>query len=216
MAVSGLPGKIVAGSGWHPFKLTAANHGDQSLGQVEWLALVDNDAMSDDEKDWLSTYAELEYFDPGTKTWESVADLFGNGVFFGETELGPKEKVDIQLRLDITAKAPTGAGYTLGLGAYLDQTRNCVHSAFTDYEFTVLRPGSGNEHPGDAKPGNGKPPTGGKRPQGGVKELPSTGRLAETGAGSALPTVGLVGGVAVVVGAGAMFAVRRRKAHPGA
>ncbi|WP_437344921.1 LAETG motif-containing sortase-dependent surface protein [Streptomyces tubercidicus] len=35
--------------------------------------------------------------------------------------------------------------------------------------------------------------------------------LAETGASSALPALGLAGGVAMVVGAGAIFAVRRRK-----
>jgi LPXTG-motif cell wall-anchored protein len=44
-----------------------------------------------------------------------------------------------------------------------------------------------------------------------VSALPS-GNLAETGSSSALPVIGLVGGVAVVAGAGAMFVVRRRKA----
>ncbi|QKW31223.1 LPXTG cell wall anchor domain-containing protein [Streptomyces seoulensis] len=217
ISVSGLPGKIVAGSGWHAFKLTAANHGDRSLGQVQWLALVDNDSMSDDESDWLSDYAELEYYNPETKAWESLADEIGDGIYFGETELGPKQTVDIQMRVNITAKAPAGDGYTVGLGGYVDQDKNCVHSAFDYYEFTVLKPGSPNENPGDAKPkpGDGDKPAGGKQPQGGAKEIPPTGTLAETGANSMLPTVGLVGGVAVVVGAGALFAVRRRKAATG-
>ncbi|MFC7513108.1 LAETG motif-containing sortase-dependent surface protein [Streptomyces thermocarboxydus] len=39
-----------------------------------------------------------------------------------------------------------------------------------------------------------------------------TGSLAETGSNSALPVIGLVGGAAVVAGAGALFVVRRRKA----
>lgn len=38
-----------------------------------------------------------------------------------------------------------------------------------------------------------------------------SGSLAETGSSSALPMIGLVGGVAVVAGAGAVFVVRRRK-----
>ncbi|WP_408996512.1 LAETG motif-containing sortase-dependent surface protein [Streptomyces europaeiscabiei] len=39
-----------------------------------------------------------------------------------------------------------------------------------------------------------------------------TADLAETGPSSALPVIGIVGGVAVAAGAGAMFLVRRRKA----
>ncbi|MFE0512487.1 LAETG motif-containing sortase-dependent surface protein, partial [Streptomyces sp. NPDC058964] len=74
--------------------------------------------------------------------------------------------------------------------------------------------GSGNPDPGTAKPGD-KGDKGGKisvkKPQGNVSELP-TGSLAETGSSSALPMIGLVGGLAVVAGAGAVFAVRRRRA----
>ncbi|WP_234312060.1 LAETG motif-containing sortase-dependent surface protein [Streptomyces griseus] len=211
LAVSGLPGKIVAGSGWHNFALTAANHSDTSLGTVQWLALVDNDSLSDDENDWLSTYAKLEYFDPKTKSWQSIADVVGNGIFFGQTSLGPKKTVTIKLRVDITAKAPVGDGFTVGLGGYVDEEKNCVHSAYGQFEFTVLKPGSSNDNPGEAKPGKGQKPAGGKTPQGGSSEIPATGNLAETGSSSALPIIGLVGGVAVVAGAGAVFVVRRRK-----
>ncbi|MFC3346865.1 LAETG motif-containing sortase-dependent surface protein [Streptomyces echinoruber] len=212
LEVSGLPGKIVAGSGWHNFTLTAANHSDKALGDVQWLAIVDNYSESDNEKDWLSTYAQLEYFNPQTKAWESLADDIGNGVYFGQTELGAKETVDIKLRVNISAKAPAGDGYTIGLGGYLDEEKNCVHSSFAVYEFTVLPAGSSNDNPGEAKPGKGDKPAGGKQPQGGAEEIPATGSLAETGSSSALPMIGLVGGVAVVAGAGAVFVVRRRKA----
>ncbi|MFF4837163.1 LPXTG cell wall anchor domain-containing protein [Streptomyces sp. NPDC001315] len=211
LSVDGLPGKIVAGSGWHNFKLTAANHSDTSLGTVQWYALIDNDALSDDEKDWLGTYAEIEYFNPETKTWESIADEVGDGFYFGETKLGPKETVGIKLRVNITAKAPAGDGFTVGLGGYVDAEKNCVHSAYSEYDFTVLKPGSSNDDPGEAKPGKGDKPAGGKQPQGGAVEIPATGSLASTGSSSALPVIGLVGGVAVVAGAGALFMVRRRK-----
>ncbi|MFD7707649.1 LAETG motif-containing sortase-dependent surface protein [Streptomyces sp. NPDC059785] len=209
--VSGLPGKIVAGSGWHNFTLSAANHSDEDLGQVQWLMLVDNDSVSDNEKDWLSTYAQLEYFNPATKKWESIADEVGNGFYYGETTLGAKETVDIKLRVNIGAKAPVGDGYSIGLGGYVDQDANCVHSAFAYFDFTVLKPGSSNENPGEAKPGKGDKPSGGKQPQGGANDIPATGSLAETGSSSALPMIGLVGGIAVVAGAGAVFVVRRRK-----
>ncbi|MGW2821640.1 LPXTG cell wall anchor domain-containing protein [Streptomyces sp. NPDC001443] len=213
LGVSGLPGKIVAGSGWHKFKLVAANHSDKPLGTVQWLAFIDNESMSDDESDWLSDYAKIEYYDPQTKVWESIADEIGDGMYFGETDLGPKQTVDIKLRVNITAKAPAGDSFTLGMGGYLDSEKNCVHTAFSVYEFSVLKPGSSNENPGQAKPGKDtKPPAGGKQPQGGAAEIPATGTLASTGSSSALPTIGLVGGVAVVAGAGALFMVRRRKA----
>ncbi|MEV6617769.1 LAETG motif-containing sortase-dependent surface protein [Streptomyces sp. NPDC051051] len=211
LSVSGLPGKIVAGSGWHTFKLTAANHSDEALGTVQWLAAIDNESMSDDERTWLSTYAKIEYYDPQAKAWDSIADDFGNGFYFGQTELGPKETVDIKLRVDITAKAPAGDGFTLGLGGYVDAEKNCVHSSFALYEFTVLKPGSSNDDPGEAKPGEGQAPEGGKQPQGGANEIPATGSLAETGSNSVLPMIGLVGGVAVVAGAGAVFTARRRR-----
>jgi LPXTG-motif cell wall-anchored protein len=209
--VSGLPGKIVAGSGWHNFTMTAANHSDKSLGTVQWLATVDNDTASDNEKDWLSTYAKLEYFNPRTKAWESMADEVGNGLYFGTTPLGPKETVGIKLRVDITAKAPAGDGFSMGFGGYVDQEKNCVHSAFGFYDFTVLRPGSSNPDPGQAKPGKGTKPAGGKEPQGGAAEIAPTGTLAHTGSSSMLPAIAFAGGAAVVVGAGAMFTVRRRK-----
>ncbi|TGB09203.1 LPXTG cell wall anchor domain-containing protein [Streptomyces sp. MZ04] len=219
LGLSGLPGKIVAGSGWHQFKLTASNPSDEDLGEVQWLAAVDNWSDSEDEQDWLANYAQIQYFNPDSKSWESIADEVTGGLYFGATELGAKEKVDIKLRVNISAKAPAGDGYALGLGGYLDSEANCVHNAFAFYEFTVLKAGSSNENPGEAeeKPGqDGKKPQGGKAPQGGTNEIPATGNLAETGSSSMLPTIGLVGGVAVVAGAGAVFVVRRKKADAAA
>ncbi|MEV2255742.1 LPXTG cell wall anchor domain-containing protein [Streptomyces sp. NPDC050147] len=213
LGISGLPGKIVAGSGWHQFKLTASNPSDEDLGEVQWLAAVDNFTESEDEKDWLANYAQIQYFNPDSKAWESIADEVSGGLYFGSTELGAKEKVDIKLRVNVSAKAPAGDGYALGLGGYLDSEQNCVHNAFAFYEFTVLKAGSDNENPGEAEENNGgKTPAGGKTPQGGAKEIPTTGSLAETGSSSMLPTIGLVGGVAVIAGAGAVFVVRRKKA----
>ncbi|MFE0625830.1 LPXTG cell wall anchor domain-containing protein [Streptomyces sp. NPDC058864] len=210
ISVSGLPGKIVAGSGWHDFKLTAANRSDKALGTVQWLAAIDAD-KSDPGAFPLSYFTKVQYFNPQTKAWESIAGEVFGGYYFGRTELGPKETVDIKLRVDITSKAPTGVAFSLGVGGYLDTEKNCVHSSFSIYNFTVLEPGSGNDDPGEAKPGKGDKPTGGKEPQGGADEIPATGSLASTGSSSALPVIGLVGGVAVVAGAGVVFLVRRRK-----
>ena len=41
--------------------------------------------------------------------------------------------------------------------------------------------------------------------------MSATGSLAATGSSSALPVIGLVGGVAVVLGAGSIVVARRRR-----
>lgn len=226
LGVTGLPGKIVAGSGWHEFTLTATNRGDEDLGDVDWLVAADNFSDSEHAEDWLSTYARIQYFDRTAKGWKSIVDEAGDGSYFDKTTLGPDQRIELELRLDISAKAPAGPGYALGLGGYTDAELGCEHSSFSFFEFTVLEPGSDNEDPGEAEEtpaeGTHRPAP---RPQGGAKEIrrtstntftdtsptgTPTGSLAETGSSSMLPAVGVVGGVAVAVGAGAVFMVRRR------
>ncbi|WP_329118466.1 LPXTG cell wall anchor domain-containing protein [Streptomyces sp. NBC_01465] len=211
LGIHGLPGKIVAGSGWHTFSLRATNTSDQALGYVEWALFVDNDSLSEDKNAWLSTFTQVQYWDAAAKKWTSMDDdVLGGGAAFGETELGPKQYVDLKLRLNIGAKAPKGDGFSVGFGGYLDSTENCFHDAYAEWDFTVLAPGSGNENPGQAKPGKG---TGeGKTPQGGItSEVPATGSLASTGSSSMVPTIGIAAGIAVALGAGTLVAVRRRK-----
>lgn len=221
LAVHGLPSKIVAGSGWHRFTLTATNRGDEDLSEVNWLAVVDAPTGNEDEEDWLTNFADLQYFDPETESWEPV----DGGIYSDVIELGAKETATIKLRFAISEDAPTGEGYALGVGSYPDSELNCTHSSDTSYDFTVLKPGSHIDYPAEAIPDKGRHhvPTGLKKPLGDAKKVTKvkkvtkdttvrpTGSLARTGTGSMLPTVALVGGIAVVAGAGTVFAVRRRK-----
>jgi LPXTG-motif cell wall-anchored protein len=211
MSLSGLPSKIVAGSGWHQFTLTAANPTKQSLGEVRWVAVVDN------EKETLPQHTRIEYFNG--KTWVNVAQQLGAGIAFGQTSLGAYQKVDIQLRVSVDAKAPAGRSFTVGVGGYLDAAKSCTHTSFATYLFTTLAAGSDAGHPAPAKPKPSvKPPTQIKTQEGGATPLPATGTvahsgaLAHTGASSALPALVGVSGAAIVAGAGAIFVVRRRKA----
>ncbi|MFE4408178.1 LPXTG cell wall anchor domain-containing protein [Streptomyces sp. NPDC056821] len=91
-----------------------------------------------------------------------------------------------------------------------------------------------NSNPPETEPGT-KPGTepgtkSGTEPQGGKNEnspaptatatvtngTNTNGRLAETGAGSALPALALAGGLAVCTGVATVYVVRRRKAtHAG-
>ena len=210
MNVSGLPGQIAAGSGWHTFTLSVANSSKSALGEVQWLAVVDNG----EEKDALYEHAHLQFFNPSTNNWESIEDAVGTaGIFFGSTDLGARQTVDIKLRLDIDAKAPLGDGYSIGLGAYLDTEKNCYHTAYSEWDFTVLAPKAEPADDSEAKPStdDNKAPAV-NTPAGSTAQLPATGTLAETGASSSLQPLALAGGAAVILGGGAVFIVRRRKA----
>ncbi|MFK4067425.1 LAETG motif-containing sortase-dependent surface protein [Streptomyces sp. NPDC029674] len=221
--LAGLPKKIVKGSGWHRFELSLTNPTDEELGEVKWIAAVNDKSYDKDDEDRLGNYTDLEYFDTKSGDWEAIdADLNG-GLAFDVTDLGAEEQVDIKLRVAIDSEAPTGDSYAVGLGGYLDTEQNCTHTTDAYEPLTVVKPGSSGETPGTAAPTPDKTPSAeAKKPQGSPEALPSadstgdTGSLAETGSSSMLPTVALVGGIAVVAGAGVVFAVRRRKADTAA
>ena len=107
------------------------------------------------------------------------------------------------------SSAPAGSSFALSQAIYAGEDAACYGNG-EFYEFTVLAAGS---TPGDVDPAepNGEKPTGidGKKPQGEVEEV--TGNLAETGSSSNLPVIGTIGGIAIVAGAGVVFAMKRRK-----
>ncbi|MFH8973282.1 LAETG motif-containing sortase-dependent surface protein [Streptomyces sp. NPDC017890] len=217
--IKGLPGKIVAGDGHHAFQLVVTNESKTDVKEVAFYAEVENYEFEDESK-FLSSYVDLEFKNPETGAWDRIGDdEWAGDYFFFVEKLKAKASKTVDLRVSIDAKAPAGDAYSFAFGAYLDNVdgQECIASGWAQYDFQVLKPGSGNPDPGTAKPSD-KGDKGGKddkisvkKPQGNVSELP-TGSLAETGSSSALPTIGLVGGLAVVVGGGAVFLVRRRKA----
>ncbi|MFJ9540386.1 LAETG motif-containing sortase-dependent surface protein [Streptomyces sp. NPDC101225] len=225
--VSALPGKIVAGSGWHSFTLKVTNDSDITLHDVAFYAEVESGKYLDEAiatgkspKPILSKYVDLQYQNPISKTWKDIRDQDGlaGGYFWGTDTMKPGDFNKIGLRVNIHKDAPAGEAYHFGTGAYLDNVngKDCIAQNWGDgWYFDILSAGSSNTNPGEAKPDGNKPskttPVSAKKPQGGVSEQPVSGSLAETGSSSMLPTIGLAGGVAVVAGAGAMFVVRRRK-----
>jgi LPXTG-motif cell wall-anchored protein len=166
---------------------------------------------------------DLQFRAPGGE-WESIGDDEWAGDYFGGVELlKAKDFVEIDLRLDIHKSAPAGDAWSFGSGAFIDnvQGQDCVAEGYAEFDFVVLAPGADPGDPGEAIPGETKPgekpgddknkPAPDTKPQGGLEELPVSGNLAETGSSSALPTIAMIGGVAMVAGAGAIFVVRRRK-----
>jgi LPXTG-motif cell wall-anchored protein len=215
LKLSGLPAKIVAGSGWEDFNLTITNNSKADLKEVAFYAEVENYEVDEDK--WLSKHVELQFRLPGTDKWERIGDeSYAGDYFWGVETMKSQDFVKIDLRVSIAKDAPAGDSYAIGSGGYLGDVegQECIaESAGAWADFTVLKPGTPNENPGEAKPGEGKPDDKGPdpKPQGGIKELPVTGNLAETGSDSSLPVIGAIGGIAVLAGAGVVFAMKRRR-----
>ena len=210
--IKGLPGKIVAGDGFHAFKLVVTNDSTTDLKGVAFYAEVENYEL--DEAKFLSPYVDLEFKNPETGTWDRIGDdEWAGDYFFYVEKLKAKASQSVDLRVSIDKQAPAGDAYSFGSGAYIDNVdgQDCIAEGWAQYDFQVLKAGSSNTDPGSATPSDSGSKDSVQKPQGNVSDLPS-GNLADTGSSSALPMIGLVGGVAVVAGAGAVFAMRRRKA----
>ncbi|WP_247197254.1 cell wall protein [Streptomyces sp. GESEQ-35] len=210
--IKGLPGKIVAGDGYHAFELVVTNESSTDVEGVAFYAEIENYEI--DEAKFLSPYVDLEFKNPESGSWDRIGNSeWAGDYFFGVDSLKSKASQSVDLRVSIDAKAPAGDAYSFGSGAYLDNVdgQDCIAEGWAQYDFEVLKAGSANPDPGTAPPSDKGSKGSVKKPQGSISDLP-TGNLADTGANSALPTIGLVSGVAIVAGAGAVFAMRRRKA----
>jgi LPXTG-motif cell wall-anchored protein len=207
VSIAGLPGKIAAGSGWHKFSLNVLNNSDSTLNDLDFYAGASADKNGDDL--FKSKQVRLQAWNPEDKVWEDL-DAGGYAVgYVGYTdELKPDYEVDIPLRLNVKSSAPVGAGFSLGATIYGDNDDQCTGFGDVSYKFQIVAAGTDTD--GTKPQEGGKAPVTSEEPSGNTPQV--DGSLAETGSSSALPVIGLVGGVAVVAGAGAIFVVRRRKA----
>ncbi len=206
LSITGLPGKIAAGSGWHKFKLNVLNTSKSPIKDIDYVAGAAAD--KDGANIFTSKQVELQSLDPVTKTWETL-DEEGHAVGYvaSSDELKPGHEVNLPLRVNVKASAPVGAGFTLGGGLYIGD-KDCFGFKDVAYKFRIVKAGTDT---GGTKPQEGgKVPVPSEKPAAGTTAEVS-GSLAETGAGSMLPTVGVAGGVAVLAGAGVVFAMKRRR-----
>ncbi|WP_425833982.1 LPXTG cell wall anchor domain-containing protein [Streptomyces fractus] len=202
----GLPSKIAAGS-TVDFQLRLTNNTKRTLDEVlpfVAVAAVDKTGVKD-----LSSKLHLKSKQGGT--WKTVDQDSYAGDF---TNVKAGAHVDLPLRLTIDRSTPAGYGASIAVGEYFNRDESCGASDLAVYEFAINPVGAGN---------SGTPATPNKpEPQGSASPVASSGSdngstdtdgsLAHTGSSSALPTIGLAGGAAVVLGAGAVYVVRRRKA----
>ncbi|KOG34109.1 LAETG motif-containing sortase-dependent surface protein [Streptomyces resistomycificus] len=204
--LAGLPETIVAGGGWTAFSFNVSNNGDDEIKDIK--PLIGVAAIGWEDAEDYSGEIKVQVFNSGTRTWDTIADAAGEGGTFPSFSLGAGQSISYKLRLSVSGKVPDSLGLTGGLAEYADDEGCWVADDPNGwvYFFDILAAGSDAGDPNDAKP------QGGKTDLTDVNEVSATGTLAETGSSSALPMIGLVGGVAVVAGAGAVFVVRRRKA----
>ncbi|MCX5268431.1 LPXTG cell wall anchor domain-containing protein [Streptomyces sp. NBC_00199] len=213
--VKGLPSKIVAGSGWHGFTFVVDNDSDRDLKNVYIDAFLEYGDEATDA--FLSEgLAVIQVKEDGKWTdgfQDSFEDEHGKtvnvtGSFVGLLDtLEKHSSASLELRVKVKASAPAGSSFALSEAIYAGEGSACYGNG-DYYDVRILAAGADAGDSGDAKP-NGDKPTSGAKPQGGAK--PISGSLAETGSDSTLAVIGLVGGVAVLAGAGAVFTARRRK-----
>ncbi|MFD3411957.1 LPXTG cell wall anchor domain-containing protein [Streptomyces cyaneofuscatus] len=210
-SLSGLPSEVVAGSGFHGFALNVENKGDEAYKRVD-LGLI---AAQIDDDSWLpnTDHLTLQFKNPETGAWTDISldqddEVIG---YIGYTDIRAKESFSIDLRLSVDKKAPEGFGFAFIVGLYADEEGNCVYPESEQfYEFDVLAAGTDAGEPNEAEP-----QTGGKKPVPvkpvGNTEIKPEGTLAQTGSDSDLPVIATIGGVAILAGAGVVFALGRRR-----
>lgn len=215
VTVAGMPSKLVAGGAWSHFGVQLTNTTDKTLDEVYPVIY----AVPLEDFEHPQRHLDLEYQNPETGAWTAFEE-WTSGEYFGWFQLDAHQTAELKLRIRADKGARPGDGFALVAGDYNNRDGSCGWSEERWYDFTILPAGS---KPGEVppakpgKPGNRPGPQGGQKPikdakpQGGLEKLPVTGNLAETGASSALPTIALVAGVTMAVGAGAVFAVRRRR-----
>ncbi|TJZ52957.1 cell wall protein [Streptomyces piniterrae] len=215
VTVGNLPSKLVAGGSWSQFTVKLANTTDRTLDEVYPVIY----AVPLEDFDHPKTQLDLEYQNPDTGEWTSF-DEWTDGEYFGWFQLDARQTAELTLRIRADKGAKPGDGFALVAGDYSNKDGSCGWSEEQWYDFTILPASSkpGKIPPAKpGKPGNkpgthgGAKPVDNAKPKDGLGKLPVTGNLAETGASSALPVIGMVGGIAMAVGAGAIFVVRRRK-----
>lgn len=210
VSIKGLPGKIAAGSGWHKFTLNVYNSSDATLTDLVYFAGASADKNG--EKLFKSKKVQLQAYDPESKTWEDLSNPLGEAVgFVGYSDsLEPEFEVDLPLRINVKSSAPVGAGFSLGASIYTDADAQCDGFGEVSYKFQIVK--AGTDTGGTEPQEGGKAPVPTEKPSSGTDTGAKVeGNLATTGSSSMLPTIGIAGGIAIVAGAGVVFAVKRRR-----
>ncbi|MCR8575216.1 cell wall protein [Streptomyces sp. Isolate_219] len=208
MAIKGLQSAFTAGADWSHSSLTVTNTSDKAMEKVRPRPYISSSEIVD------RPYEELEaqFRNPVTGKWLSFEDATTDSEFTG-FPVAAHRTVTLPLRIRAINSAKPGAGYAIVEGTFANQDGSCGTSNHEQYHFKILpargkpgRPSTPGKPSESAAPGGGA--ADGPKPRGGVQKTPGEGQLAATGSPSALPTIALMSGVAMAVGAGAIIASR--------
>ncbi len=223
--VSGLPHKVVGGT-TQKFTLRLTNGTGETMDEVYPYAAVH--AFDDKGFDDIGSHLELEWSTAADPKWHDLDLLDTTPV----GSLKPKASLDVKLRLKVDADVPAGQGAVYVSAQYANADGTCGgYPDLDQHDFRIAAkagaPGKTDgtkDKPGKTDGTKDSPGrTDGTTVQGDTSTTPVTatsgnanGSLAETGSSDALPQVALGAGAALVLGAGAVLAVRRRTANPDA
>ncbi|WP_179894575.1 LPXTG cell wall anchor domain-containing protein [Streptomyces sp. f150] len=215
----------MAGSGWKNFTLRVANTSDRPMKSIDAYLMKGVYADAGDYKN-LEHLLTLEWYDQNTGTWETATPGFGH--HFDLPNLSPGAHIDIELRIKVDPKVPTGSwGSVEVMAGYHDKNDVCGttdgddDTEATGYDFAIVTPDSGTPSPtrpeapqdtGTATSSAGPA----ARPH--VTEepgspAPSDASLAHTGSNSATNWLLAVGGTSIALGSALALAARRRRRH---
>lgn len=204
--VTGLPSTVVAGTKVN-FNLRVTNGTDKTMDKVLPFAYVhatDRSGLND-----IDDLVSLQWSSASSSKWKTVDNEHYMDAI---SPLKAHAHADVKMRLTIDASAPAGNGITFVVGDYFNDNGTCGgNPELQGYEFLIAAAGSNPGKVDDAKPGTTEPNTD-LKPQSGASAGPVSGSLAATGSSSAMSQLALASGAAMVIGAGAVFVVRRRKA----
>ncbi|MEU2504184.1 LAETG motif-containing sortase-dependent surface protein [Streptomyces sp. NPDC007863] len=201
------------------FSLTVENAADRDLDSV--VSVVSAVQLPESWDDIDEEFPNLgKYFTVQWKTgdgeWNKLTSRDGSIDLGAIAEGG---KVDVALRVTVDAAAPEGEGIVSANSEYFNDDESCgISEDYAKAEFDIVEP---NQTPSPTPTPTPTPtpsasastaaPVVTQRPNTPVQQGGTGGQLAATGSDDTLPQLAAAG-AAVVLGAGAVFVARRRKA----
>ncbi|MFE2595072.1 LPXTG cell wall anchor domain-containing protein [Streptomyces sp. NPDC059396] len=229
--MSGETSRFNVGGGWHGLTAKLENVSDTALRDITVKVEKHAYDVVPDFPANLQEYVTIQRWDTQSRTWAEIPwDTDETEGPLPPIDIAPRKTVTLQLRMRVEKDFPYGSWSELetrpiGTG-YLDlQVFGPDGEGICKYGdvwfYNIFKPGTetgdggGSEPPSSSEP---TPQTGGTAsadpaptPTAPTTPAASTGDLAHTGSSSALPLLGLTGGAAVALGAGAVYVVRRRR-----
>ncbi|MGW1716359.1 LAETG motif-containing sortase-dependent surface protein [Streptomyces sp. NPDC002156] len=232
--VSGETRKFVAGGAWHGVTVKVENRSDTAVKGVAVEVMKFAYEEAPDAPLEHQDYVNMQRWDAKSRTWAEIPwDENETEGWLPPVDVAPRGSVTLALRMSVEKDFPPypyadpddkviGSGYITLHSSGTEDEGLCGYVKYWGY--SIYKPGTdtGEDGGGEATPTPTSTPTSGTggstpTPQTGSSTAPvtpdptPTGDLAHTGSSSALPVIAGVGAVAVGLGAGAVYVVRRRK-----